>query len=532
MKQSIMKNIVYIRLCILQLLCMVVILTFITGCKDDDDMRVPVITEVRNYAPTPNDTLITTLNDGQWVVLHGKNLSAVTQIYFGSIPATFNRAFSTDEMLVVQVPAIPFLSVPRDKLHVITAVSKGGASSYEINITGAPILVRIRNTDGEIIDRVVLEQQINIIGINLENATKISFQGVDADLSKVIYTDSSTIVTVPNDFSGADATLINTISYTTTLGVSSFSIIIIGGPPLVTRVSYEVPKEGDEITIYGSNLFGLQNLTFANNTISSFETSEDGTWIKFKAPKLSESGPVKVTNVLGTFETTYNVNDVNTGALSNYQWEKEEKGTFKWDWWGGATLAVEDASLNEGFISVRPEFKGNGGKFLVMDLPIQPANGGAEWTTAIRATGDNIVTWFSSVDNLKESPSSWVLKFEINVPDNWEGGTLAIRTSNSDYIMRYEPWQISESKTGPYKTSGWTTVTIPFTAFRKSDSALGAGKGAPLTNIKDLFTESSVVNGLVKGEMFVCLRNYSATDTKTKFKAAFDNFRVVKIKNN
>jgi hypothetical protein len=128
MKALTMKNILYNRLCILQLLCMVVILTFITGCKDDDDMRVPVINEVRNYAATPDDTLITSLNDGQWVVLHGKNLGAVTQVYFGSIPATFNRAFLTDEMLVVQVPTIPFLSVPKDKLHIITAVSNGGTS--------------------------------------------------------------------------------------------------------------------------------------------------------------------------------------------------------------------------------------------------------------------------------------------------------------------------------------------------------------------------------------------------------------------
>lgn len=526
-----MRNIVYNRLYILQLLCMVVILAFITGCKDDDDMRVPVINEVRNYAPTPNDTLITSLNDGQWVVLHGKNMTAVSQVYFGSIPATVNPAFATDETLVVQVPSIPFLSVPRDKLNAITVVSKGGSSTYEINVTGAPIMVRVRNTDGEIIDKVVLDQQINIIGLNLEKATQISFQGVDVDLSKVIYTDSSTIVTVPGDFSGADATLINTITYTTNLGANSFSITIIGGPPLVTRVSYEIPKEGDEVVIYGSNFFGVQNLTFANNTISSFETSEDGTWIKFKSPKLSESGPVIVTNVLGTFKTVYNVNDVNTGVLSNYQWP-EENGTFKWDWWGGAALKVEDPSLNEDWISVDSEFKGNGGKFLVMDFPIQPADAGNEWSTAIRATGDNMVTWFYSVDDLAESPSAWALKFEINVPENWEGGSLAIRTSNSDYIIRYEPWQVTASKTAPYKTNGWTTVTIPFTAFRKSDATLGAGKGESLKKIKDLFSESSIVKGLVKGEMYACFRNYSTANTKTKFKAGFDNFRVVKIKAN
>ncbi|WP_143785705.1 hypothetical protein [Ohtaekwangia koreensis] len=226
-----MKNLLYNRLCILQLLCMVVILTFITACKDDDaDMEVPLITEVRNYAATPDDTLITSLHDGQWVVLQGKNMSAVTQVYFGSIPATFNRAFSTDESLVVQVPSIPFLSVPKDKLHIITAVGKGGTTSYEINITGSPIITHVRNyadsPNDTIVNSVAPGQLINFVGLNLNGATSINFQGVEADLTNVIYTDSSVIVKVPDDFSGGDASLANKITYTTGIGSTIYGIPI------------------------------------------------------------------------------------------------------------------------------------------------------------------------------------------------------------------------------------------------------------------------------------------------------------------
>ena len=520
MKELTMKNIFYNRLCILQLLCMVVIFTFITGCKDDDE-RVPVITDVRNYAPSPNDTVITSLNAGQWVVLQGKNLSAATQVYFADVPATFNRAFLTDETMVVQVPTIPFLSVPKDKLHIITVVSKGGATDYEIKVTGAPIIVDVRNTDGEIIDRVFPEQQINIVGINLENASSIKFQGIAADLSTVVYTDSSAIVQVPADLSGGDASLANMISYTTAIGSGTFSIKIIG-PPIIVRVSNEVPNEGDQVYLYGNNLSFIESLTFAGVEISSFEESEDGSSVKFVAPALTQGGPVIVTTGAGTFTSAYNVNDINSGILSNYQWDADG-GVFRWDWWGGASLGVEDASLNEGWITAYPEFKGNHTKFLAMSLPVQPSGGGADWNTAIRMTGSQARPWFPSNANLDDPAGAWALKFEINIPQNWDGGTLVIKTNNTDYIARYEPWQISDSKTAPYKTNGWQTVTIPLTSFRKNDGKLGDGKGAPITTVKDLFNAGTTTSNLL-----VYIHNYSASDTKTGFTAAFDNFRVVK----
>jgi hypothetical protein len=191
---------------------------------------VPVITEVRNYAATPDDTLITSLNDGQWVVLHGKNMGAVAQVYFGSVPANFNRALLTDENLVVQVPSIPYQIVPKDKLHVITVASKGGTSSYEIKITGSPIITHVRNyadsPNDTLLNSIAPGQHINLVGFNLEGATSINFQGVEADLSNVIYTDSSVIVNVPDDFSSGDASLANKITYTTGIGSGIFSIPI------------------------------------------------------------------------------------------------------------------------------------------------------------------------------------------------------------------------------------------------------------------------------------------------------------------
>jgi hypothetical protein len=518
MKALTMKNILYNRLCILQLLCMVVILTFITGCKDDDDMRVPVINEVRNYAATPDDTLITSLNDGQWVVLHGKNLGAVTQVYFGSIPATFNRAFLTDEMLVVQVPTIPFLSVPKDKLHIITAVSNGGTSSYEINITGVPIVVRVRNTDGEIIDRVFPEQQINIIGLNLSNATSLQFQGIEADLSNAVYTDSSTVVQVPSDLSGGDASLVNIISYTTRIGTGNFSIRIVG-PPIITNVSHEFPKEGEEVYLYGYNFVSVESITFAGVTISSFEESEGGDSVKFTAPKLTGGGPVTIATPGGMFTTAFKVNDIafinagGMGILGNLEWGDY----FGWQWWGG-TVDLQSSNPNTtDWPPYNADYGIGTGQYITYKSVALKAGEGTD-ANSIRL-GE--YTWVPSA-NLGDSGDKWAFKFEINVKKPWKGGTLCIRTDKGDYLALYEPWKISAKESADFTTEGWQTVTIPLSSFRLKHATQGDGRGNSITKVSDLL---NVTTG--KSFLTLYLKNYG-TSTTTTIEAAFDNFRVVK----
>ncbi|MFD0997779.1 hypothetical protein ACFQ21_00610 [Ohtaekwangia kribbensis] len=224
-----MKKILYNPIYFLQLFCIVSAIALLSACKDDE-VELPVITEIRNYAASPNDTIVHTLNSDQWIVLIGKNLHEVSGIYFGGIPATVNGALTTDESIVVQIPSIPFQTVPRDKLNVVTVVNGSGSASVEIKITGNPIISHVRNyadsPNDTILNSVAPGQFINLVGFNLEGATSINFQGVDADLANVIYTDSSAIVKVPDDFSGGDASRANRITYTTRIGSSIYGIPI------------------------------------------------------------------------------------------------------------------------------------------------------------------------------------------------------------------------------------------------------------------------------------------------------------------
>jgi hypothetical protein len=358
------------------------------------------------------------------------------------------------------------------------------------------------HADNMVAESVVPNQKIKIVGYNLKNATKISFQGIDADLAGVEYPDdSTTIVQVPAELSGGDASLVNTITYTTAIGTGSFSIKIIG-PPIITSISYEMPNEGDEVYIYGNNFFSVQSLTFAGETISVFEESEDGSSIKFKAPKLTQSAPVVVTNSAGTFTSAYNVNDISTGIIGNMEWGDK----FGYAWWGGSTLTSGNPSSS--WPPYNPDFTGNSSMFLELKNN-KLAGGAGDGGIAIQLSE---AQWLP-VEKLSDAVGSWVLKFEVNVPKAWKGGTVTVKSWKGDYSALWTPWTNAK----PYSTSGWQTVVIPLTSF-KTDN--GSGTSVP--------SLTALIGNTGKTGLTLYVHNYSSAPTETDFYAAFDNFRIVK----
>ncbi|WP_342085129.1 hypothetical protein [Dyadobacter sp. OTU695] len=249
-----MKKIIYNRISFLLFGCIAAVLLVLSACEKDDVASPPLITEIRNYEASPSDTVVQTLIAGQWVVLLGQNLGEVSQVYFGSIPASINQTLMTAQSIVVKVPTIPFDSVARDKVNIVTVVNSSGSTSFSINITGSPMISRIRNyaaaPKDTIASRLLPGQTVNIVGYNLKNATKIAFQGVDANLTGAIYTDSSVIVKVPGNFSGADPLLANKITYGTAVDTINYSIVIFDPAileyykdPLFTLLAGGIGKE-------------------------------------------------------------------------------------------------------------------------------------------------------------------------------------------------------------------------------------------------------------------------------------------------
>jgi hypothetical protein len=166
-----MKKIIENR--ILQLCCILVILLLV-ACENDD-MNKPVITGVRNYATSPNDSVLQTLQPGQWIVLTGHNLSGATQIVINGVPAVFNYTLFSDTYAVVQVPAvIPFPIIPAEKQNTIEYVTKQGSTIFPFSVTApAPTVTAISNENANMGDLVTIS------GTNLFLLTKLLYAGIE-----------------------------------------------------------------------------------------------------------------------------------------------------------------------------------------------------------------------------------------------------------------------------------------------------------------------------------------------------------------
>ncbi|NII29729.1 hypothetical protein HB364_31920 [Pseudoflavitalea sp. X16] len=377
------------------------------ACKKDTS-NSPVITGVRNFSPAPGDSVLNSLEPGQWVVLLGHSLKGATQIAFNGVPASFNSALFSDTSAAVQVPSvIPFPSVPAEQL--------------------------------------------------------------------------------------------NTIRYVTPEGATTFTFKIAAPAPTITSVSNENANEGDSVRIYGLNFFFIKSISFAGTAVTAYAGTTDGTSVGFKLPALTQSGPVIITTQSGADTTVYNVNDVTTGVLCNF----DDLNPYSW----GATSTSNSSSL----------FTGNRGYYAIMTDPVLNANEWSWWNGG-RSINTNGVQWVP-VDSLNAPVGSYAFKFEVNVPAAWNGGSIfVVKDYSTAYVGRYEPWKDANGNTSNFSTAGWTTVTIPLSLFLTNN-----GTGTPAASLKDLLGNSG------SGSVHIWLINNSPSPTATGFNAAFDNIRVVKI---
>jgi len=481
----------------------IVIVAVLSACKKTED-RPPVISEVRSYLASPNDTVLNDLiADGQWVVISGQNLKNAIQIKFNGVSASFNGTLFAQNSAVVQIPTILFSTIDTSKLYTIEYTTTGGTTTFAFKLgPGAPTITAISNVFANPGDSVFL------YGTNLVLVQSLSYAGTPITSFKSNLDGTSLGFKMPAQ-QPSDQILL-----TTKGGSTAFKIV---ATPTITSVSNENAVEGDSVYVYGTYLRNIQSFTFAGAAITSYQLAADNKSVGFKMPFISTSGPVSITTQFGTATTVYKVNDIGsgTGSISNWEWS----GNFNWQWWGGSSLTSGDPS--SGWPPYSPDFPGNKSMYQVLKRGI--LSGGEGNTYSNYAIRMDAKQWMPAA-NMNDPVDNWAFKFEVNIPQPWNGSSIVIESSDATYICRWEPWQTSATTTAPYTTKRWQTITIPFSAFRKKDATLGDGKGASMTKFADLLgaSGSSACN--------VWLRNFSTADSPTGFYGAFDNIRVVKIK--
>lgn len=391
----------------LVLLLAVTALSFFSCEKENE---TPVVQEIRAYLPSPNDSVLSMIEPGTWIVIKGSGFGGARSVLFNGYPAQMNVAFTTESSIVVLVPAdIPFAEIADADINTITVVGK-------------------------------------------TNSLKMPFT-----------------VAAPK--------------------------------PDVTAMSNEMANEGDVITLYGTGLFAIQKITFAGGAVATtFKGSTSGTSAVVTVPPGAAPGALEIVTKFGTGTSTLKFND-HTGMLCDFD---DVNNQDSWN-----NLVINDADL----------YPGNRGKYGRITFETCPAGDWGDWQPG-RGIRTTQVQWVP-VENLDDPTAAWAVKFEVFVKNPWSDGCIFIHDWSWGRTCRYEPWR----QTTPYKTTGWTTVTIPLTNFKTKINNMD-GTGTAATTVRNLLVNDW--NGNDGKKYLVFLFNNPTAEVKN-FDAAIDNIRVVKL---
>lgn len=333
-----------------------------------------------------------------------------------------------------------------------------------------------------------------IQGANFCNVTKVAINGVEVDLKDAYVTASEITIQIPRI---VPENVTNTLEVTTGQGNATASFAVTVPALTITGIAgNEFPADGDEVVITGKNL-DLYGVTVADGkvffgTTQSAVTYASADTIKTIVPAgVAAGSALKVSGVYGEATAVFPFKD--TRVIFDLDPVAEGWNTFQTS--AGPTPA--SISGNYGM------FKGD-------------YVGGWQWTEE----NWHLVTMVKLADlGITGGPASdYVVKFEVNVPNNWTSDPVRIWYKAPEGTFNYNfPWGGGNASGTAYKTTGWKTVIIPLTDFIFSESDAGDKQYSHVTELSaDAVSADREVRMFVQGPDAKSLAVY------------FDNFRIVR----
>jgi hypothetical protein len=352
----------------------------------------------------------------------------------------------------------------------LTAFSFNSCSDDDDNGGGTPIVRYVRPCDIDKSDSMLvrgyLGERIAIIGENLSNVRSIYFNDQKAKLNPNFVTENNIIVNIPSGIPGVKQDLIKLY---TAYDSCYYTFETVVPSPDVRSMTCEYVEDGD--------IAHIQGLYFIDEPSSPLEVTFSGkvkgeiisqsiNEISVKVPQGAQAGPIKVTSIYGTGESSFHFRD-GRNIILDFDTTFPD-GSYHHGWHKGHGRSTE-GGINGNYLI----FKGE-----MTDTKWNDSDFGYErWT--YRPTDPDFFD-ASSLDKYN-------LKFEVNIPDEWSAAALQIiftgaeecwmnwqETSNGGNVNNsyvsdpsypralWMPW----TSTGSFKTNGWITVTIPMTDFK------------------------------------------------------------------
>lgn len=417
------------------------------GCKKEDKQTPVVPPKIKNLSTTQG--LI-----GSDVTIMGSNLKSVDKVKLGAEDAAgFDPAANTDSAITVKVPA----SVKYGDLLI--TVYHSGVGSDQINFT--------------VVEAPKPPEATGITPANGFPGTEVTVTGNNLGI-----VTSVTIADKPVSFTATGTTLTFTIPEGLTSGSQTITITSPGGTttttfsvslaPVITSFTPLSAKVGDEVTVTGLRFTNIQAVTLGS--INATYTAVDDKTLKFTVPDGATTGKINITTNEGSASsadafTVEGVEEKLEPVTDESLVFFDFNGTGKDSWWG-------DVSGDKGGVETADPVP-NGGAYFAVHTAL---NG---WTGFFWRNGANNFPGAT----IGTSISNYVMKFDVNVKDDWTDGEFAwrLKGAEGDFWYKWTPWKA----TGSYKTNGWITVTVPLSDFT-SDA------GAHITDLSKIDSDFGV----------------------------------------
>ena len=346
-------------------------------------------------------------------------------------------------------------------------------------------------TNGEMVLEASPQSTLALVGENLRSVYELYFNDRKAVLNTSYITDNTLIVDVPKDVPIMVTDKIYMITQSKDTVTYDFHVVIPS--PVVTAMSCEYAKPGDRVKISGSymvNDAGVPLEVYFRNaqdqeipaTINSI--SDDFTSIEVTVPDDAAEGPLTVTSIYGTTQSSFYYKDTR-GMLFDFDNGRTQQG------WHARTITSSEKSLSGNYLVLGE------GATMSADAAWDDGNNSFEywcgdWNTPESYPDPEGIRLFDVVDFSK--PENMNLKFEMRIPSTnaWAAGAMQIifaptsavtLSGNSPDIYGnevaganntffrtkadggldipralYRPW----TATGSFDTNDeWITVTIP-----------------------------------------------------------------------
>ena len=400
--------------------------------------------------------------------------------------------------------------------------------------------VYLEDVNSTVPDREVtfarLGQLLRIEGSGFTGLKRIYINGFQTSFNPVYVSDNSLLVRISGDTPTIDAEddVRNTIRLANDNNETTIEFEIRSSAPTITNISNTLPNPGEEITVYGTGLIEVTKVVFPGDievTDGITYDEEDGEFFAVTVPAgVSESGG------------SIYIESANGGAYSPAYFNFKEGVILNFDGMGaigefGNTITqdqLESSPIGEGNVSQ--------GTY----VPHRPAGidsfeAGKNRASEVFTTGAE--SWRTQLTPFipATTPLDQVaFQFDVYVPDAWEGsGFLKILLINNfnggewtGGVYNYVPW-IVDGEVEAFQTTGWTTVTVPFTDFYlfedeadyTFEDVLAYREAATYKNFGIFFENSDIkLSDVLRGSSDV-----EFPSSETSVSVYTDNWRVVSL---